>query len=264
MSEPDRRRDPRAEPDDVERRPVERPFQRELPKLRVDTPPAMPSTSQVRAVITPMPRPSDAPSATMDARASSPPDASLARAASPSSSDSEPPIARAVMVAPHAGSAPAPASASEPPDRGSLRSGAHSLRAPALDTVEHLVDQGQWQTLCEMLGPGERAGTLEPHLALVYALAYSESQPEADASQTIEIAIQSVARAHSLAESSAIARVVAKRLLRKSPTSWRARPAPPKRISIILVVLALTLGGGGGFWLSTTHVRIPLPGLLSH
>ncbi len=255
MSSHDRKRDPRAEPDlEADPLQVERPFQREVP-LSVDTgtPALLPSESQVRAVITPIPfvmreEPHGPAFDPMSLQPAPAPASTLATAtASASASESA------------SASGTAPTDDAQPATEVRARS---ANEGPPLETIEHLLDQGQWQTLHELLGPSARASELSPHLALVFALAHSETHPE-DASHSVELAIQSAARAHGLPESSAVVRVIAKRLLRKSPTNWRARPAPPTKISIILVLLALTLGGGGGFWLSTTNARLPIPGLFS-
>lgn len=247
MSSHDRKRDPRAEPD-VEADPlhVERPFQREVPlSVGTGTPALLPSESQVRAVNTPIPF------------------VALEKPHEPTFDPMSLPPAPAPASAPAPNPAPTATIGTDDAQSTSPASAPSAIARPPLDTIEHLLDQGQWETLHELLGPSARASELSPHLALVFALAHSETHPE-DASHSVELAIQSAARAHGLPESSAIVRVIAKRLLRKSPTTWRARPAPPKKISIILVLLALTLGGGGGFWLSTTNVRLPIPGLLSH
>lgn len=238
MSPPDHRRDPRAEPDDPKPHQVERPFQREVPALTLSTTAAvLPSESQVRAIATPL------PSVVDDDRGPKTPPPPDVHPETESAPEPEPDHERVGLVS-RVGEEGAPMSSDQ----------------PSLAAVEHLLDQGQWQALHDLLGPSERAATLSPHFALVFALAQSETHPE-DASRSVELAIRSAARAHGLPESSALVRVVAKRLLRKSPTHWGARPAPPKKVSIILVLLALTLGGGAGLWLSTTKIQIPLPGL---
>lgn len=129
-------------------------------------------------------------------------------------------------------------------------------------TIEHLVDGGQWPELFEMLVEGEKAKALPPLYALIFALAYSETRAD-DAGAAIDVAIRATAKMHELPDTSPIARVIAKRLLRRNSPNWRKRSAP-KSISLFLVVLAVVLGGGGGFWLSTTKVRIPIPGLTHH
>ena len=223
MSEVDRRRDPRAEPDEgddlgssqkIDK--VERPFERRIPTLTLrrdepgaveDDPELSEATSEIRAV--------------------------AARAAGTANDQASPNPNATVQ------DEPAPDSSSIP------------------RRVERLVDEGNWEGICAMLGPSDKAAELPPHLAIVYALARAESNPE-DAS-VVEIAIRSTERAHGLPEGSPIARVIAKRLLRRSPREWRKRSAPRGYISILIVCLTLVLGGGGGFWLRTTKVQIPLP-----
>jgi hypothetical protein len=52
---------------------------------------------------------------------------------------------------------------------------------------------------------------------------------------------------------SEIARIVARRLLRKAPVRLAERQAPPAKTSAMIVVIVLALGGGLGWFLSTPY-----------
>jgi hypothetical protein len=49
-----------------------------------------------------------------------------------------------------------------------------------------------------------------------------------------------------VADTSPLARVLARRLLRKNPARITERAAPPARTSALIVVIALLIGGGVG------------------
>jgi hypothetical protein len=53
-----------------------------------------------------------------------------------------------------------------------------------------------------------------------------------------------------VAPDGSIAGVIARRLLRTNPVRFRDRKAPPARISILIVVVTLVLGGTVGWLLS--------------
>ena len=129
-----------------------------------------------------------------------------------------------------------------------------------LASVERFIDEGRWDVLSDMLEASARAGELPPHLMMVYAVARAEAHPE-DAG-LVALAIKASADAYGVPEASPIACLLAKRTLRRTPREWGKRPAPRGTISTIIVFVALVLGGGGGFWLSTTKVQIPLPAFL--
>ncbi|MBK6692891.1 MAG: hypothetical protein IPG50_11920 [Myxococcales bacterium] len=122
-----------------------------------------------------------------------------------------------------------------------------------LASVERFIDEGRWDVLSDMLEASARAGELPPHLMMVYAVARAEAHPE-DAG-LVALAIKASADAYGVPEASPIACLLAKRTLRRTPREWGKRPAPRGTISTIIVFVALVLGGGGGFWLSTTRCR---------
>ena len=242
------RRDPRAEPDS----PAESqaPHHEERPFERPDS-----SHSRVPAG-EPMGTPT--PVAAFERFVLGPPSSpSLGGEESPSTSQvraiSTPPatpVPDEVVAAAREHRPDATMPAVSPPPRAS--------RAVDLARVEHLVDEARWDEVVAMLGSLDAADDLPAHVALVYALAHAETHPD-DAGRDVAVAIRAAAHMAGLSDESPIARVIAKRLLRRSPVSWQKRRAP-RRVSLVLVMIALILGGGG-FWLSTTKVRIPIPGI---
>jgi hypothetical protein len=119
---------------------------------------------------------------------------------------------------------------------------------PRLESIEPAIAKGDWAEVSKALGSDEQAGRLPPNLGLIFALARKESEPE-DApghkgSTYNELAIRCMAGLFGVPEQSPIALVLAKRLLRKNPVSWQKRPAPPAKISFLLIVLAIAVCGG--------------------
>lgn len=248
------RRDPRAEPDSpaesLAPHHEERPFDRASDS----------SHSRVSATRADAPLGPPTPVAAFERFVLGPPSSpNLAPEESPSTSQ-----VRAITTPP---ASPAPdelvalAAAEPKPDATlpAMSPPARAGRTVDLVRVEHLVNEARWDELVAMLGPIDGADDLPAPVALVYALAHAETHPD-DAGRDVALAIRAAARATELSEDSAVVRVIAKRLLRRSPVSWQKRRAP-KRVSLVLVMIALILGGGGGFWLSTTKVRIPIPGI---
>jgi hypothetical protein len=113
---------------------------------------------------------------------------------------------------------------------------------PRFLSLEPLLAHGEWDRICELLGPPEKVAELPPSLGLVYAIARKEAAGEASAGDADAIAIRSVAALLGVGASSEAALVVAKRALRRNPNTWRTRPAPKKGLSVALVVIALVLG----------------------
>jgi hypothetical protein len=123
-----------------------------------------------------------------------------------------------------------------------------------LARIETLLANGDWRRVAELLGK-EDAKHLPPRDALLYALARHEGDALADANAMTRLAIESVASLLDVPATSEIALVVAKRLLRKTPVSWARRPAPPARVSILIILVVLVLSGALGWVLSSTHVK---------
>jgi hypothetical protein len=157
-----------------------------------------------------------------------------------------PEIAKRVSSRP----APAPATASGRPPASERPAAEVDAR---LDAAAKVIATGDWRALAEALGPLDQATTLPPTLGLLCALAHHETASDESAQAANELAIRCVGGLFSVAPSSAISMVIAKRLLRKNPVTWRARPAPPAKTSILIVALTLVVGGGVG-WLLTSNV----------
>jgi hypothetical protein len=117
------------------------------------------------------------------------------------------------------------------------------------------VAMGDWRRVATDLGPLDKAGELPPTLALLCALAHHESAPEDDdgnqAQRANELAMRSMATLFGVQANNPLALVLAKRLLRKNPSAWRTRPAPPAKTSFLIVAATLAIGSGIG-WLLTS------------
>lgn len=116
---------------------------------------------------------------------------------------------------------------------------------PRYEPLEKLLDKNDWKQICDDLGPMESVGKLPPNLGLVAALASHEMSKDGDQA-AVAIAIRCMAGVLGVAEDSPIARVLARRLLRKNPVRFSERKAPPARTSFLIVLLALIVGGGVG------------------
>jgi hypothetical protein len=189
---------------------------------------------------------------------SSNPAAPLISSAPPSSSSQ--PAQRIVS------SAPPQRVASGRPEREPVAlqaSPAPALQASELalmSAVEPMLESGKWhelRTLIEARGGDPRK--LPAALGLLYAIALKEDRA-ADPAETNKFAIQAdalgihaMSQLLSVAEQSATALVIAKRLLRRRPLDWNQKP--PARVSVLLVLAALLFGAVVGFVLH--------PGLLS-
>lgn len=126
---------------------------------------------------------------------------------------------------------------------------------PRLAEIEALVDRSAWKDIADKLDPAAKAGDLPPALALLHALALRETAGDEAAPRATEVAIRSMAALLGVAPESPAALVLAKRVLRKNPASWRTRPAPSTRLSVALVVLAIVVGVAAGSFLSLEAFR---------
>lgn len=116
---------------------------------------------------------------------------------------------------------------------------------PRCGALEKLLDQNDWKQICAELGPMDEVGKLPPNLGLVAALASHEMSKEGD-SESVRTAIRCMAGLLGVAEDSPMARVLARRMLRKNPVRFSERKAPPAHTSVFIVIAALVLGGGIG------------------
>jgi hypothetical protein len=124
---------------------------------------------------------------------------------------------------------------------------------PRLEESVKALETGDWKALSKQLGPLDKSGGLPPTLGLLNALAHHESSGEESTQAANELAIRCMASLFGVPIDSPIALVLAKRLLRKNPTAWRERPAPPAKTSLLIIAVTLAVGSGIG-WLLTSHV----------
>lgn len=116
---------------------------------------------------------------------------------------------------------------------------------PRYEPLEKLLDKNDWKQIRTELGPMDHVGKLPPNLGLIAALASHEMSKDGEP-EAILIAIRCMAGLLGVAEDSPIARVLARRMLRKNPVRFSDRKAPPVRTSLFIVIAALVLGGGIG------------------
>jgi hypothetical protein len=151
-----------------------------------------------------------------------------------------------------------------PPPRASLRAdpsrasqrplAVEQIEPALLAVVEPLVQQGNWHELRTLIaGRFSDARQLPPGLALLYAIALKEApavleEPgEKPAVQAETLGIRAVSQLLVVPEPSALAVVVAKRVLRQRPHDWNQKP--PVRVSALLVIVALLTGALAGLLL---------------
>jgi hypothetical protein len=128
---------------------------------------------------------------------------------------------------------------------------------PRYEPLEKLLDANDWKKICEELGPMDAVGKLPPNLGLVAALACNETSKDGDP-EAIVTAVRCMAGLLGVAEDSPIARVLARRMLRKNPVRFTERKAPPARTSLFIVLVTLIVGGGVGFVVSAGSWRAAL------
>ncbi len=206
-----------------------------------------------------------------------PPEARKKSSAPPSSHSGEAKLSEPPMITDLAPSVPPGASpaifadaTTEPPPssrRDETRPrAAVTVSDPRLEEIEPFLRAGDWDSVLKVLGPPENAGRLPPNLGLIYALARKEKEPvgattdarAAKGMDVTDLAIRCTAGLIGVPADSALALVVAKRLIRKNPVGWQQRPAPPASVSAIIIVIALVLGGTIGWLVATGHLRVQL------
>jgi hypothetical protein len=126
---------------------------------------------------------------------------------------------------------------------------------PRLDAVERLVQAGQWQELCNLLGPDEQARRLPPALVLLYAIGRKETGTTGDETELNYLAIRAVASLCGTGADSHVALVLAKRLLRR-PVTLRGRQAPKAPVRVTLVLAAVLVGAAVGWLLGPGGVQL--------
>ncbi|MFO0627195.1 MAG: hypothetical protein U0325_16415 [Polyangiales bacterium] len=144
---------------------------------------------------------------------------------------------------------------------------AMSLRAPApprddgpLPTVVALIEHNEWSKVCAQLEPLRDAlPATSPSLGLLYAVARHEEalshsgKREVRDPETERLARESLALLLDVGRDTAVARLLALRLLRR-PAS--ATPAPSARVSAVIVFVAIALGALVGWLLDEGFDRI--------
>jgi hypothetical protein len=127
------------------------------------------------------------------------------------------------------------------------------LDAGTAAELEPLARKASWHEIANWVEQKHPGGTgLTPALALIYAVALKEVPAEGAraplAAQADRLGIRAVSSLLGVGEDSAIALVIAKRALRKRQLEWQK--APPKRVSITLMLVALVIGAAVGLVLS--------------
>lgn len=166
-----------------------------------------------------------------------------ARAEAPAEKKAEPP------AAPARAEAPAEVSPAKAPEAD-----------PRIKEIEPLVNLGDWDGVLRVLGPDSDAAKLPPSLGLLWAIAKKEK--ETDESPKVqglnELAIRCTAVMLGLDPESTTALLVAKRILRKNPVSWRKAPAPSAGVSALIILIAVVLGSAVGWVVSAGYIRIQI------
>jgi len=120
---------------------------------------------------------------------------------------------------------------------------------PRIDALERRINVNDWSGIVVELGTLEAVGRLPPNLGLVAALAHHETNPDGN-QEAVDIGVRCMAALLNVPETSRTASVVARRLFRKNPVSFRQRKAPPARTSVLIMLITLVLGGTVGWLLS--------------
>lgn len=130
---------------------------------------------------------------------------------------------------------------------------------PRVAIVETALASGDWKQIVTELGPLKDAALLPPTLALINAVAHIEaSSVQAAAPEAHAQAIHSMATIFGVSPESRLAIVFAKRLTRRHVVSFRERPAPPPRISFLIIAVTLVLALALGWLLTSGIVRVQL------
>lgn len=159
---------------------------------------------------------------------------------------------------------PEPKSAAPAPKQSSA-DGASNAGAPAasmrfasmtkeqqFDVLGELVSMGDWDGVLRTLGVAEDPSKLPPNLGLLWAIARREKLNPDDPKvvEVTAVASRCAAALMGIHETSSIAPMVAKRILRRNPVSWTKAPAPTAWVSAFIMIAALIVGSGIGWILS--------------
>jgi hypothetical protein len=121
---------------------------------------------------------------------------------------------------------------------------------PRVAEIEPLVERNDWTAVVAKLGSVEDAGKLPPNLGLIVAIAHNELANDGSV-EARNTAVRSMAALMNLPAENELARVLARRLLRKNQTGFRHRPAPPPKTSLFIAAIVVALGGALGWFLSS-------------
>jgi hypothetical protein len=130
-----------------------------------------------------------------------------------------------------------------------LATGKVTSQDPRYEALETMLDANDWRAVGIRLGPLVEVGKLPPNFGLLAALAHNETSLEGSP-EAAAIAVRCMAGILGVDENSALARVLARRILRKNPVRMRGLKAPPPRTSLLIVLVTLVVGGGVG-WLAS-------------
>lgn len=131
--------------------------------------------------------------------------------------------------------------------------GTTSLDPTAATELEPLIRKANWHEVASWIEQKYPGGTgLSPALSLIYAVALKEAPSDGAraplAAQADVLGVRALSGLLGVSEDSALALVIAKRALRTRPLEWQK--APPKRVSITLMLIALIVGAAVGLALS--------------
>jgi hypothetical protein len=240
------RRDPRAEADPESAAPAA-PARTEAPPAA----PAVPSVAAVEAAAATERVEEEAKAEPSDAKEPPAPEGPAPAAAdepAPAAQAAEPPVGAAAeprAVAEDAGpSEQAGPSSMAPRSRSSL----YVSGDPRFAEIDPLLGRNAWGDIVERLAPIRDAGELPPGLGLILALAERELAGEGSAAAANAHAIEAMAELLGVSSRSETALILAKRLLRQPPAALRAQPAPPARISVLIIVVVIALGVVAGWF----------------
>ena len=136
----------------------------------------------------------------------------------------------------------------------------HAVADPRMAIVEVAVAAGDWKGIVKVLGPLADAASLPPSLGLINAVAHIEgASVQTAAPEAHALAIESMATIFGVTPDSRLAILFAKRLTRRHAVSFRERPAPPPRVSFLIIAVTFVVALALGWLLTSGVVRLHLP-----
>jgi hypothetical protein len=113
------------------------------------------------------------------------------------------------------------------------------------DDIGKLIEDGEYQKVCDLLGPPERAESLEPTMRVLYLIARGELGEGAELADLPHLAMETCGELLDMPPRSRASRLLAKRLLGLSSAHIRGRmPAAQHRFGLVAaaVVVGLVVG----------------------